>query len=52
MLSGAGYRIHAIVANRNGTLVNFAPVPAGGSAPLANGDVVSIGRTHLVFRDR
>lgn len=52
MLTGAGYRIHDIRASRNGTLVNFEPVPAGGSAPLANGDVVSVGRTHLVFRDR
>lgn len=52
MLSGAGFRIHDIRSSRNGTLVNFEPVPAGGSAALQNGDVVSIGRTHLVFRDR
>ena len=52
MLTGSGYRIHDIKASRNGTLVNFEPVPAGGSAPLQHGDVVSVGRTHLVFRDR
>ena len=52
MLTGNGYRIHDIRASRNGTLVNFEPIPNGGSVALANGDVVSIGRTHLVFRDR
>ncbi|HET6403065.1 MAG TPA: FHA domain-containing protein [Candidatus Thermoplasmatota archaeon] len=52
MLTSAGYRIHDVRSSRNGTLVNFEPVPAGGSKPLAHGDVVSIGRTHLVFRDR
>ena len=52
LATNAGYRIHDVKASRNGTLVNFARVPDGGSAPLANGDVVSIGRTHLVFRDR
>lgn len=52
MLTGAGYRIHDIRSSRNGTLVNFAPIPAGGSAALGHGDVVSVGRTHLVFRDK
>ncbi|HVM44587.1 MAG TPA: FHA domain-containing protein, partial [Candidatus Thermoplasmatota archaeon] len=30
MLSGQGYRIHDVRSSRNGTLVNFAAVPAGG----------------------
>lgn len=44
-------RIHDIRASRNGTLVNFEPIPTGGSAALRHGAVVSAGRTHLVFRD-
>lgn len=36
--------------SRNGTSVNFAPLPAGEWAPLAPGDVVGVGRSLLVYR--
>jgi DNA-binding transcriptional ArsR family regulator len=48
---GEGFRILDLRTNRNGTWVNFARLERGESAPLAHGDVVSVGRTHLVFRD-
>lgn len=35
---------------RNGTAVNWQPMPPGGEAPLANGDVLRVGRTLLVLR--
>lgn len=52
LLNGAGFTLHDIASSRNGTLVNFEPLSRGGSATLRHGDVVSVGRTHLVFRER
>jgi DNA-binding transcriptional ArsR family regulator len=52
LLNGNGYTISDIKSSRNGTSVNFAPLPRGGSHALRHGDVVSVGRTHLVFRER
>ena len=34
----------------NPPLVNFAAVPTGGTVRLADGDVLTVGRSHLVFR--
>lgn len=34
----------------NPALVNFAPLPAGATAPVREGDVLTVGRSHLVFR--
>jgi DNA-binding transcriptional ArsR family regulator len=48
--AGDGFALVDIRSSRNGTLLNFKRLPRGGSAPLANGDVVSVGRTSLVFR--
>lgn len=45
-----GYTLLDIRSSRNGTLLNFQPLARGGTAPLATGDIVSLGRTHLVFR--
>ena len=38
-----------LAASRNGTLVNFRPLPKGGSVPLRHGDLVGVGRTILMF---
>jgi DNA-binding transcriptional ArsR family regulator len=50
LLTGSGFSIMDIRSSRNGTLVNFKPLPRGGSSPLQNGDIVTVGRTNLVFR--
>ncbi|HEV8359380.1 MAG TPA: FHA domain-containing protein [Candidatus Thermoplasmatota archaeon] len=50
LLNGAGFSLVDIRSSRNGTMLNFKPLPRGGSAPLASGDIVTIGRTNLVFR--
>jgi len=47
---GEGHLLIDLRSSRNGTLHNFQPLPRGGSVPLVHGDVVSVGRTHLVFR--
>ncbi len=50
LLTGAGFTLLDIRSSRNGTLINFKPLPRGGSAPLGSGDIVTVGRTNLVFR--
>lgn len=45
-----GFVVHDLEDNRNGTWVNWDRVPAGGSRDLEAGDVVTVGRTHLVFQ--
>ena len=50
LLNGAGFTLLDIRSSRNGTQLNFKPMARGGSAALANGDIVSVGRTSLVFR--
>lgn len=44
---------HAVVDtySSNGTYVNFGRLPEGGRATLSPGDVVRIGRTHLVYQE-
>ena len=50
LLNGGGFTLLDLRSSRNGTVLNFKPLPRGGSAPLQNGDIVSVGRTNLVFR--
>lgn len=50
LLNGAGFTILDLRSSRNGTHLNFKPLPRGGTAPLRDGDIVSVGRTNLVFR--
>lgn len=38
------------LGGKNGTEVNWEPLPRGGSAELATGDIVGVGRSLLVFR--
>lgn len=49
---GRGFVVRDVAASRNGTMVNFEALPRGGKAALQHGDVVSVGRTHLVFHER
>lgn len=51
LLNGAGYTLRDLPASRNGTSLNFSALPRGASATLRHGDVVSVGRTHLVFKE-
>lgn len=52
LLNGAGFTLMDLRTSRNGTLHNFKAMDRGGSAPLRDGDIVGVGRTNLVFRDR
>lgn len=38
-------------ASRNGTRLNFRPLPPGLPARVRGGDVLTIGRSHLLFRE-
>lgn len=38
--------------SRNGTTLNFEPLARRDGVPLAHGDVIGLGRTLLVYRDR
>lgn len=46
----SGYVVRDLPGSRNGTQVNWASLPQGGSAPLASGDVLGVGRTLLVAK--
>jgi DNA-binding transcriptional ArsR family regulator len=48
--SGAGFQVRDLPASRNGTSLNWAPLPRGGSHALEAGDVIGVGRTLLLFR--
>ncbi|MCA1810932.1 MAG: FHA domain-containing protein, partial [Halobacteriales archaeon] len=48
---GDAFSIVDLPASRNGTLLNWETVPKGRPQPLANGDVVGVGRSTLVFRE-
>lgn len=50
LLTGAGFEVLDIRSSKNGTFLNFKPLPRGTGAPLRDGDIVSVGRTNLVFR--
>lgn len=45
-----GFVLADLPGNRNGTWLNWDRLAAGAVAPLASGDVVTVGRTHLVFK--
>lgn len=45
-----GFAIRDLEASRNGTFVNFEPVGSREPSALEHGDVVSVGKTNLVFR--
>ena len=49
--SNGGYSLRDVPGSKNGTSVNWRPIPRGGEVPLRNGDIVGVGRTLLVFRD-
>lgn len=51
MRDRAGFAIQDLPANRNGTTLNWLPVPRGGAARLNSGDVVGVGRSLLLFRE-
>lgn len=44
------YRLEDLRSSRNGTLLNWERLPKGGSAELASGDVIGVGRSLLLFR--
>lgn len=44
------YRLHDLRSSRNGTLLNWRPLPKGGTAELTHGDVIGVGRSLLLFR--
>lgn len=45
-----GFRIRTLAKSRNGTTVNWHPVPESAPRPLQPGDVVGVGRTTLLWR--
>lgn len=47
-----GWFVVDLAGSKNGTHLNFAPLPKGERQPLRHGDVVGVGRTLLVFRER
>lgn len=48
---GATWTLQDLAGSRNGTRLNFAPLPKGEAAPLRSGDLVGVGRSLLVFRE-
>jgi DNA-binding transcriptional ArsR family regulator len=45
-----GFEVVDLPGSRNGTTLNWAPLPKGRPQALATGDVVGVGRSTLVFR--
>jgi hypothetical protein len=48
--AGARFKVMDLPGSRNGTTLNWSPLPKGHLHPLATGDVVGVGRSTLVFR--
>jgi DNA-binding transcriptional ArsR family regulator len=46
---GGRFVLHDFADSKNGTSVNWEPLPRGGVAPLHAGDVVGVGRSLLCF---
>jgi DNA-binding transcriptional ArsR family regulator len=46
----SGFLLRDLPGNKNGTMLNFAPMARGSAAPLGPGDVVGVGRSLLLFR--
>ncbi len=47
---GAGFVLEDLGQSRNGTWVNWARLPKGGTHDLRSGDALIVGRTTLVFQ--
>lgn len=47
--AGDKWTLKVAAETRNPTSVNLAPLPAGSARPLAHGDIVTLGRSTLVF---
>ncbi|MEA3202452.1 MAG: hypothetical protein QOI63_118 [Thermoplasmata archaeon] len=45
-----GFTLADLPGSRNGTWLNWTRLGPGHAAPLESGDVVTVGRTHLVFK--
>lgn len=50
VMDGGGFKVLDLRNSRNGTVLNYERLPRGGEAALEHGDIVSVGRTSLVFR--
>lgn len=48
---GRGMRLVDLPANKNGTMLNWDALERGGSALLARGDVIGVGRSLLIYYD-
>lgn len=51
MRESAGFAVEDFGSNRNGSSLNFARIPAGRTR-IEHGDVLGVGKTLLVFRER
>lgn len=50
---GSAFTVQDVPGSRNGTTLNFVPLPKDGAPQrLAHGDLVSVGRSVLSFRER
>lgn len=49
---GVRWTLHDLRTSRNGTALNFAKLPKGETARLEHGDVIGVGRSLLLFRER
>lgn len=47
-----GYKLLDLRTARNGTHLNWERLPVGGEVPLLSGDVIGVGRSRLLFRER
>lgn len=47
---GGGFQLLDLRSSKNGTVLNWRRLDRGGSAKLRPGDVVGVGRSHLVFQ--
>lgn len=48
---GDGFTVRDLERSRNGTELNFSPLPGGRPQPLSHGDVIGVGRSLLLFRE-
>jgi DNA-binding transcriptional ArsR family regulator len=48
--TAVGFVLGDLPGNRNGTWLNWSRLGSGAAVPLESGDVVTVGRTHLVFK--
>lgn len=52
VFEGGKYWLHDVPGSRNGTALNYDPLPKGGKAQLEAGDIIGVGRSLLVFKER